>query len=92
MKSPAHSFLDLAAPPVAIVLLGANVMLPPFGSAQRQHARRHVASAISWRCFPVVRRKLQHTQPAADPSVPSSPGNISHVHGPTPSNGTVYEE
>jgi hypothetical protein len=76
--------MDLAAPPVATVLLGDSVVLPPLGPARRQDAGRRVASALPQRCFPAIRHQLQHPQPAADPPVPSSPKNISQIHAPFP--------
>jgi hypothetical protein len=76
--------LDRVAPPVAAVLLADGVVLPPLGSARRQKAGRCVVSALLYRHFPAIRRQLQHPQLAADPSVPSSPKNISHIHAPPP--------
>jgi hypothetical protein len=49
------------------------VELPHIGSTRHHYARRRVASAISRRSLPAVRRQLQNPQPTADPSVPSSP-------------------
>jgi hypothetical protein len=52
-------------------------------------AGRRLASALSWRCFPVGHHQLQHPPPSADPAVPSSPSNAHVVHAPPPRGGTV---
>jgi hypothetical protein len=55
-------------------------------------ASRRRVSVLPWRCFPDVRRLLQHPRPTADPSVPSSPPNAPEDTRPTPPNGTVSKE
>jgi hypothetical protein len=52
-------------------------------------ARRRLASALSWRCFPAGHFELQHPPPTADPTVPSSPSNTHVVQVPPPRSKTV---
>jgi hypothetical protein len=50
--------------------------LRPQGRLETHRARRLLASALPWRCFPAVRRELQHPRRTADPSVPPFAKNI----------------
>jgi hypothetical protein len=53
-------------PPPSNVALG----LASRGDLRLSQGWRLRASAVPYRCFPAVRRKLQHPRPSADPSVP----------------------
>jgi hypothetical protein len=54
-------------------------------------ARRLLASALPWRCFPAARRQLQHPRPTADPSIPPVAKNISQTPSPPPCRESVCE-
>jgi hypothetical protein len=42
----------------------------PHRRLETHRVGRLLASALPWRCFPVVRRQRQHPRPTVDPSVP----------------------
>jgi hypothetical protein len=47
-----------------------SVELRPLGRLEARNDGRMLVSAMPWRCFPVVRRQLQHPRPTVDQSVP----------------------
>jgi hypothetical protein len=70
-------------PPPSCVASG----LAPRGDLRLSQGWRLLASAVPWRCFPAIRRQLQHPRLSADPSVPFFAKKWFADAAPAPSSG-----
>jgi hypothetical protein len=61
--------------------------LAPRGDLRLSQGWRLLASAVPYRCFPAIRRQLQHPRPSADPSVPFFAKKYFANAAPAPSSG-----